>query len=621
MSNKKLFNSLVFCISGTLSKGRKEVENEIKKYGGKTAASITKAVTHLITTEKEFEEETTKVSAAKEKEKIIVKEDFIWDSVKLGELQPATKYSFDNEDEEEEEEDDDDEADDGQDDLDFQPLAKKRKIDESEVVNIVKFTNFPLLDDLLFSIFKYVTIDELLLLSRVCKRFNDMITNENNESTITFLIQTMNNYIRSTRKVSEPYKFFSLLHDEQYSDNRPVDVPTEGEQQQEANVAVNISEDKLQRYSLNFEKFKEMVNRKSISVEKALQFYPNAKKEEFTSTLSLLESIKFRYAYDQNLLSSLRTAKITNGENFSHSFDEDNAGENNGPTFKGGLKKQLRLLKQHIESFDEINFGRYTEDSMDTPPKTYSNWIVKNSEILNNIKSIYYLDIDQSDAEVSWICIDDITPVLNAMPKLNFWMSKGSIQLALSANFSHHNLRSITFISAGLSEVFLRNLFTAYLPKLAHLELFLGTSNQGADFQPELLKEKLLSPKENGIFPSLEYLGLRNYESIDKICGDIFDSSISKRVKIIDISLGTLSDKGVSKFIDKLEGGLTTDFMGLEVLDMNRCYLSKSMRNRLLELPIIVDTQPADNEWDVQVNDEDDEDGDDMGDRYIAISE
>ncbi len=87
----KVLEGLTFCISGKLSLSRNDMESLIKKHGGATAGSyvsntqltisVTKAVTHLITTEDEYESETTKVVKAKENELPCIKEDFIHDAI------------------------------------------------------------------------------------------------------------------------------------------------------------------------------------------------------------------------------------------------------------------------------------------------------------------------------------------------------------------------------------------------------------------------------------------------------------------------------------------------------------------------------------------------------------
>lgn len=83
-----------FCITGTLSKGRKEVEADIKKHGGAVSGSVTGKVTHVLATQAEIDSSTSKIAAAQAKSIPIVKEDFLWDAVKARKLPAVDKYTF-----------------------------------------------------------------------------------------------------------------------------------------------------------------------------------------------------------------------------------------------------------------------------------------------------------------------------------------------------------------------------------------------------------------------------------------------------------------------------------------------------------------------------------------------
>jgi hypothetical protein len=96
-SGGPIFAGMTFCLSGTLSMGRKEMENLIKKNGGKIASTVTKSVTHMLTTENEFENETAKVTKAKEFGLPIIGEDFIHDSIAKEQPVKVEKYSLDEE--------------------------------------------------------------------------------------------------------------------------------------------------------------------------------------------------------------------------------------------------------------------------------------------------------------------------------------------------------------------------------------------------------------------------------------------------------------------------------------------------------------------------------------------
>lgn len=91
----KVLKGLTVCASGTLSMTRNEFADLVKENGGKFSKTVTKNLTHLITTEKEFDDVTEKVSKAQGYDIPIVSEDFINDSIEQGKLANVDDYLFD----------------------------------------------------------------------------------------------------------------------------------------------------------------------------------------------------------------------------------------------------------------------------------------------------------------------------------------------------------------------------------------------------------------------------------------------------------------------------------------------------------------------------------------------
>jgi len=94
-----LLKGLTFCIAGTLSKARKEVETEIKEYGGDVTSSVTGKVTHLLCTPSVYEGRTSNfeafhVAVAQGKGIPIVKEQFLLDAIKDKKVPPIDEYTF-----------------------------------------------------------------------------------------------------------------------------------------------------------------------------------------------------------------------------------------------------------------------------------------------------------------------------------------------------------------------------------------------------------------------------------------------------------------------------------------------------------------------------------------------
>jgi NAD-dependent DNA ligase len=78
---------VTICISGTLSVSRAQMKLRIEAEGGKVASSLTKAVTHLLSTQEEVANATAKVLKAQSTDVPIVTEDFIDESIEQGEIQ------------------------------------------------------------------------------------------------------------------------------------------------------------------------------------------------------------------------------------------------------------------------------------------------------------------------------------------------------------------------------------------------------------------------------------------------------------------------------------------------------------------------------------------------------
>jgi len=72
-SRKEVFSGLTFCLSGTLSRKKSEIEKIIKAHGGKIAGNVNSSVTHVVAAD----DSSTKASKAAEKGIPVVKEEFL----------------------------------------------------------------------------------------------------------------------------------------------------------------------------------------------------------------------------------------------------------------------------------------------------------------------------------------------------------------------------------------------------------------------------------------------------------------------------------------------------------------------------------------------------------------
>ena len=201
---------------------------------------------------------------------------------------------------------------------------------------------------------------------------------------------------------------------------------------------------------------------------------------------------------------------------------------------------------------------------------------------------------------MSWINQGDVSPLWAAFPKLEHFRIRGSNGLNLGA-LEHANLKSLVIECGGLPVSVIHEITASTLPALEHLELYLGTDSYGwdgsvADLQPIL---------SGNLFPKLTYLGLRNAEIADDVAAAVAQAAIVERIKVLDLSLGALTDTGAKALLE------SSAILKLEKLDLHHHFMSSEVAAQLKALPIDVD---------VSEQLQEDRYGDDVY-RYIAVSE
>ena len=207
------------------------------------------------------------------------------------------------------------------------------------------------------------------------------------------------------------------------------------------------------------------------------------------------------------------------------------------------------------------------------------------------IEGLFWGDIDQEEQEVSWIEQTDLSPLLDAMPKLKDLKIKGTNNLRLGQT-SRPELRSLEIISGGLPSEVVEDIIASDFPNLEKLILYVGVEDYGFEGDLEIFRP--LFSKER--FPKLTYLGLVNSEEQDNIVEMFLQSDILPQLETMDISAGTLKDEGAQLLLDNLD-----KISHLKFIDMSYNYLSKDMKKKLQALPMkidVSDTQDADEDDD-----------------------
>lgn len=219
---------------------------------------------------------------------------------------------------------------------------------------------------------------------------------------------------------------------------------------------------------------------------------------------------------------------------------------------------------------------------------------------LPNLTALFIGDITYEECEISWIVQDDLTPLFEAYPQLEYFGARGSSRLRIGP-IQHANLKSLVIESGGLPVEIVQQVLASQLPNLEHLELWLGIPDYGGDTTVADLAPLLAGE----LFPKLKYLGLRDSEVADDIAKALVNAPILERIEVLDLSLGTLGDEGA-------EALLTNPAISkLKKLDIHHHYCLPEVVAQLEELPITVDAS------DVQEVDH----SDDEEYRYVAVSE
>jgi hypothetical protein len=158
---------------------------------------------------------------------------------------------------------------------------------------------------------------------------------------------------------------------------------------------------------------------------------------------------------------------------------------------------------------------------------------------LTGLRSIFLGDIISEECEISWIVQSDLSPLLEAYPRLERLAVRGGQDLSFGTP-RHQHLRELIVESGGLPPGVIHEIASGELPALEHLELWLGVPDYGGDATLEDLAPLLKGDR----FPRLKYLGLKNSEIQDEIAAVVALAPVTERLDVLDLSMGTLGDAG-----------------------------------------------------------------------------
>nr|WP_155074063.1 STM4015 family protein [Streptomyces taklimakanensis] len=230
--------------------------------------------------------------------------------------------------------------------------------------------------------------------------------------------------------------------------------------------------------------------------------------------------------------------------------------------------------------------------------------LTSNTDRFPALEALFVGDLVMEEAEISWIEQSDVTPLLEAYPKLREFGVRGGTGLVFRP-VRHERLRTLAFEAGGLPAEVVRAVAESDLPTLSRLELWLGVDAYGGDATVEDLTPILGGER----LSALRELGLRNSELQDEIAAAVAGAPVVARLRTLDLSMGTLTDTGAEAL---LNGQPLTH---LTRLDLSHHFLSDAMVTRLQE-------EFGDSGVDVDLSGQkkaDEFDGREW--RYVAVSE
>lgn len=250
------------------------------------------------------------------------------------------------------------------------------------------------------------------------------------------------------------------------------------------------------------------------------------------------------------------------------------------------------LADAELPQLDQLVIGCWGE-SWDNSAQPIIDGIVEHADQFAGIKSLFVGDMDFEECEVSWIEQADYSKLWAAMPQLEELTIKGSTNLSLGS-IEHENLKGLEIICGGLPKEVLASIGAAKLPALKRLSLYMGVEDYGFDGGIEDIASML----EKSDFPQLEELGILDSEIQDEVAEAVVKSRYMKQIHTLDLSCGTMTDKGGQCLLDELP-----KYGNIKEVDLSYHYMSDEMMEKLeaLEAEVDVDDQQEDDEYDGEI--------------------
>lgn len=258
---------------------------------------------------------------------------------------------------------------------------------------------------------------------------------------------------------------------------------------------------------------------------------------------------------------------------YSYDYEEYEDGSKSASTMGADI-----IADPELPSLTELVIGCWG-DAWDESCQPVIDALISHADRFSQIENLFIGDMGYEECEVSWIMQGDYSRLWGAWPNLKELTIKGSTDLKLG-EIRHEKLETLEIICGGLPKDVIQSIQAAHLPSLKKLLLYIGVEYYGFDGDIDTIRELLAQAD----FPSLEYLGIVDSEVQDDLTAVVLESKFMKQIHTLNLSCGTLTDKGGQLLLEKLP-----DFPSIQFLDLHYHYLSNEMMEKLQKLPIKVD--------------------------------
>lgn len=184
------------------------------------------------------------------------------------------------------------------------------------------------------------------------------------------------------------------------------------------------------------------------------------------------------------------------------------------------------------------------------PSHCFLDLFVEAKDQLSNIKAIFWGNPEDNPyKDCRYELTRNMSLILEAYPTLEVLHIRGNAsgdtyeRLGSGLTFTplqHDRLKTLIIETSSLFDLTIDQIVALDLPNLEYLELWLGHGNYDG-------YRLVLSISEQ--FPNLKYLGIRSCKNADEVARALINSSLVQRLKVLDLSMGTMTILGVEHIL------------------------------------------------------------------------